>query len=77
MNQTITIPSKTVEEILTRLDKLTKEVKAIRAKLFKEEPFYGSEEWWEWSEKKADEDIKKGRLMKLNSAEEAIKWLNK
>lgn len=77
MNQTVTIPSKTIEEILTRLDKLAKEVKAIKAKLFKEEPSYGGEEWWEWSEKKADADIKKGRLMRFNSTEEAIKWLNK
>ncbi len=23
---------------------------------------YGSNEWWEWSEKKADEDIKMGRV---------------
>ena len=62
MNQTITVSPKTVEEILSRLDQLTKEVRAIKAKLFQGEPPYGSDEWWEWSEKKADEDIKTGRI---------------
>lgn len=77
MNQAVTVPTKTVNEILTRLDTLTREVKAIKAKLFEGKPPYGSDAWWEWSEKKADEDIKNGRLMKFNSTEEAIKWLNK
>lgn len=77
MNQAITVSPKTIEEILVRLDRLAKEVKAIKARLFEEEPPYGSDEWWEWSERKADEDIKKGKLMRFNSAEEAIKWLNK
>lgn len=60
--QTITVPAKTFEKIISRLDDLTQEVKTIKAKLFEEEPLYGSDEWWEWSEKKADEDIKKGRI---------------
>lgn len=77
MNQAVTVSTKTVEEILIRLDTLTKEVKAIKAKLFKGRPSHGSDAWWEWSEKKADEDIKNGRLMKFNSTDEAIKWLNK
>jgi len=40
------------------------------------EPPYGSDEWWKWSEKKADEDIKKGNVVKFDSVEDAIKWLN-
>ena len=62
MAQTITVPAKTFEEILSRLDRLTKEVQAIKMKLFESEPPYGSDEWWEWSEKKANEDIKAGRV---------------
>lgn len=62
MAQTITVPTKTFEEILARLDQLTKEVRVIKAKLFSGEPPYGSDEWWDWSEKKADEDIKAGRV---------------
>ncbi|OGD98816.1 hypothetical protein A3A49_00690 [Candidatus Curtissbacteria bacterium RIFCSPLOWO2_01_FULL_38_11b] len=40
------------------------------------EPPYGSDEWWKWSEKKADEDIKRGNVVKFDSVEDAIKWLN-
>lgn len=76
MNQTVTVPSKTIEEILARLNTLTNEIKAIKAKLFEKEPEYGSDEWWEWSERKADEDIKAGRLVQFDSAKDAVKWLN-
>lgn len=74
--QTITVPVETFEKLVSRLDELTREVKAIKMSLFEKEPSYGSKEWWEWSEKKADEDIKAGRVFKFDSAEEAIKWLN-
>lgn len=74
--QTITVPAKTFEEILVRLDKLTRDVHAIKTKLFDKEPPYGSADWWEWSDKKALEDIKAGRVVKFDSAEKAIKWLN-
>ena len=62
MAQTITVPAKTFQQILSRLDQLTREVRAIKLKLFESEPSYGSDAWWEWSEKKADEDIKTGRV---------------
>lgn len=70
MNQTITISPKTIEEILTRLDNLTKEVKAIKTKLSEEEPLYGSDEWWEWSDKKALEEIKAGKGIKIHNKKE-------
>lgn len=76
MAQTMTVPTKTFEEILSRLDQLTKEVRLIKAKLFAKEPAYGSGEWWEWSDKKAMEDIKAGKAVKFDSAEQASKWLN-
>ena len=76
MNQTISVTPKTIEQILASLDTLTKEVKAIKSRLFEEEPFYGSDAWWERSDKKADEDIKAGRVFSFDSAKEAIKWLN-
>ncbi|TSC66270.1 MAG: Uncharacterized protein CEO21_229 [Microgenomates group bacterium Gr01-1014_80] len=76
MAQTIMVPAKTFEEILSRLDKLTRDVSAIKARLFEQEPLYGSKEWWEWSDKKALEEIKAGKGIKFDSAEEAIKWLN-
>lgn len=76
MHQTVTVSPKTIEQILARLDALTKEVKTIKARLFEEEPSYGSEAWWKWSEKKADEDIKAGRIVQFESIEEATKWLS-
>ena len=76
MNQTIAISSKTTEEILARLDKLTKEVKAIKTKLFQEEPPYGSDEWWDKEIKEAEIEFKKGRGVVFKSSKDAIKWLN-
>ncbi len=75
MTQTITVPAKTFEKLVSKLDQLTQDVQAIKSRLFEGEPSYGSDEWWEWSDKKAKEDIKAGRVMTFNSAEEAIKWL--
>lgn len=76
MAQTITVSEKVFEEIISRLDKLTREVQVIKARMFEKEPPYGSNEWWEWSDRKALEDIKAGRIVKFDSAEKAIKWLN-
>lgn len=75
MNQTVTISQKTLDIIIDRLDELTKEVKTIKQKLA-EEPPYGTTAWWEWSEKKADKDIKSGKVIKFDSVKDAIKWLN-
>lgn len=74
--QTITVPAKTFEKILSRLDLLTQEVADIKTRLFEKEPHYGSNAWWEWSDRKAKENIKAGKVMKFDSAQEAIKWLN-
>ncbi len=76
MNQATVTSQKTLETILDRLDKLAKEVKIIKEKLTETEPPYGSDKWWHWAEKKADEDIKAGNVVKFNSVEDAIKWLN-
>lgn len=76
MTQTITVPTKTFEEILARLDKLTKDVHAIKAKLFTEEPPYGSSEWWEWSDRKAMEDIKEGRFTTIHNKKELNAFFN-
>lgn len=76
MNQAIAISPKTVDEILTRLDKLTREVKAIKVRLFETEPPYGSGEWWEWSDKKAIEDIKAGRYTTVHNKKELQQFLD-
>mgnify|MGYP001569188616 CR=1 FL=1 len=74
--QTVTIPAKTYEKILSKLERLSQEVESIKIRLSKKEPAYGSNEWWNWSDRKAQEDIKAGRVMRFDSAEEAIRWLN-
>ena len=75
--QTITVPVKTFEKILSRLDHLTKEIETIKTKLFEGEPTYGSDEWWEWSEKRADEDIRTGRVSAvLHSKKELQQFLD-
>lgn len=76
MNQAVMVSPKTIGEILAHLNILTKEIKEIKAKLFEKEPPYGSDEWWEWSERRADEDIKTGKLVRFDSVKDAIKWLN-
>ena len=70
MNQTITVSPKTIEEILARLDKLTREIKVIKTKLFEEEPPYGSDEWWKWSDEKALREIKAGKGTKITNKKE-------
>jgi len=70
MNQTVTVPVKTIEEIFSRLDELTNAVKKIAAKLSEKEPLYGSDEWWKWSDKKAIEEIKAGKGTKIHNKKE-------
>lgn len=70
MNQTVTVPSKTIEQIFARLDNLAKEIKIIRTRLFEKEPEYGSDEWWEWSDKQALKEIKAGKGIKIRNKKE-------
>lgn len=76
MNKTISVEAKTLNRILARLDQLTDEIKAIKTKLFEEEPPYGSDAWWKKETKEAEEDFKKGKGIQFKSAKEAIEWLN-
>ncbi len=76
MNKTISVDSNTLQTILNRLDQLTKDIEAIKEKLFEQEPPYGSDEWWDWTIKKSEEDFKKGNSISFKSAKDAIKWLN-
>lgn len=70
MNQAIAVSPKTIQEILIRLDSLTKEVRAIKSKIFGQEPPYGSDEWWEWSDKKALQEIKEGKGTTIHNKKE-------
>lgn len=70
MNQATTTTQETLKEIISRLDQLSREVKLIRDTLSQAEPPYGSEAWWKWSDRKALEDIKKGRYTAIKSQKE-------
>ena len=61
MNQVVAVDAKIVRNILTTVEELKKEMSLLREK-FEGAPPYGSDKWWKWSEKKADEDIKVGRV---------------
>lgn len=76
MNQTITIPGKKIDEILSRLATLTKEVRAINTKLSKGEPHYGSDAWWEWSNNEALKEIKAGKYTKVSNKKELTAFLD-
>ena len=76
MNQTITVSSKTINEILTRLDELTNAVKKISARLLVEELPYGSDEWWDKEIKEGLREVKQGKVKKFKSMEEALYYLN-
>lgn len=77
MSQAVTVSPKTIEEIISRLDNLSKEIRVIKERLFASEPPYGSEEWWEWSDKKALEDVKEGRVSgPFKNATQLIKALH-
>lgn len=76
MSQTVTIEESKLNQIIKTLNELKKEVARLSEKVDRGEPAYGSDAWWEWSDKKAMEDVKAGKVMKFKSAEEAIEWLN-
>ena len=70
MNQTVAVPTKTINEIFSRLDELANAVKKIAAKLSEKEPPYGSDEWWEWSNEEALKEIKAGKGIKIHNKKE-------
>ena len=75
MTQVVAVDHKIIKNILVTLQELKTEVVRLRENV-EQEPPYGSKTWWEWSDKKAQEDIKAERVVKFDSVEEAIRWLN-
>lgn len=80
MANIVTLSKTQYEELLKRLDRIEKIVKAW-AKTAKGvldvDPPYGSEAWWGKEEKEADEDIKAGRVIgPFHNAKELQKYLD-
>ena len=75
MNQVVA-QQKTLQTILNRLEELSREIKYIKGRLKETEPPYGSEAWWRWAEKKADEDIAAGRYKTYKDVKALVKDLH-
>ena len=74
MAQTINLTQSEYQKLLQRIVSLEKKVQSLLNRLQKEPP-YGSDEWWEWSNKKAIEDIKAGKYTAFKSAKEMVEHL--
>jgi len=74
MANTITLSQPAYKELLNRLSKLESMV-AVLLQKFEKEPPYGSDEWWNYSIKKGEEDIKKGNFKVFDSGKSLSKYL--
>lgn len=74
MNQVTHVSQDQFETLLKRLSRLEKMMAML---LKKEEPPKGTDEWWEWSDKKALEGIKRGEYKEFKSAKEMVTYLEK
>lgn len=71
MTQTITVSENKFNQLITTISELKDEVAKLAQKLeATEEPPYGSDEWWKWSIKKGEEDIKAGRYTTIKNKKE-------
>ena len=76
MANTVSFDAKTISRVLAQLDKLTRDVEAIKTRVFQQEPPYGSDAWWEWSHKKGLEDVKKGDYYELENKKDIDEFFN-
>lgn len=66
----------TTMSILKELDRLSRVIEETRKKIIMALPAkYGSDLWWEKSDKEAIESIKEGRGKRFKTHEEAVKYL--
>jgi len=76
MANTVVLSQSAYKEILARLSRLEKIVSSLLEKLEKEPP-YGSDEWWKYSIKKGEEDIKKGNFQVFDSTKSLANYLRR
>lgn len=75
MSQVMAVDTGTVKNILSTLRELKEQLIRLNERL-ESEPPYGSDSWWQWSNKNAQEDIKAGRYTKIRSKKELNHFLN-
>lgn len=76
MNNTISVDTKTVNQIMKRLESLAKDVKLIKEKLSRGEPVYGSDTWWEKEIQDSEKEFSAGKGITFKNAKDAITWLD-
>jgi hypothetical protein len=79
MTNTITLTQTEFDTMTKRISKLETMVKNLSAKidtLMDHEPAEGTQEWWDWSNKKALEEVKKGKTIHFDSVEEMTRYLS-
>ena len=75
MAQAATIDTRFARDILSTLRELKEQIVSLNEKL-EGAPPYGSDEWWAWSEKRAQEDIKAGRYTVLRNKKEVQQFFD-
>lgn len=75
MTQVISINAKTADAILSSLKRLENAISRLSEKLEKS-PSYGSKEWWDQSDQKALESIRRGEGTTVHSQKELQTFLN-
>ena len=66
MSNTVTLSQSAYKNLLARMNKLEKMIATLLER-FEQEPLYGSEAWWDWSNKKGKQDIEKGDYYELRN----------
>ncbi|MDH7476225.1 MAG: hypothetical protein QHH09_02000 [Microgenomates group bacterium] len=75
MSNTITLSQSAYKQLLERLINVEKKLSDLLEKI-EREPVYGTDEWWDWSDKKAVADIKKGNYLVFDSPKKLKKHLD-
>lgn len=75
MTQVVAIDTITVKNILFTLRELKEQLARLNERL-ESEPPYGSDAWWQWSDRKAKEDIKAGRYTKIHNKKDLHLFLD-
>lgn len=75
MVQTAQINPEKIEEILSTLKEVKRELKEVKETLDREPP-YGSDAWWNWSDRRAMEDFAAGRYKTFRTNREFKAYLD-
>ena len=73
--KTLTVSEDTFNQIVNELKAVKKELVKVK-ELLSHAPPYGSDEWWEWSIKKSEEDYRNGNYVTLKSKKELQDYLD-